>query len=75
MVHRWANGGRGRAVLSFGYGEEGTQWGPVKSGSAEFIIFFFFSSSPFRYHSHKGNTERGRRLFCIKFFSHDYGAA
>lgn len=40
MVHRWANGGRGRAVLSFGDGEEGTQWGPLKFGSAEFIIFF-----------------------------------
>lgn len=52
MVHRWANGGWGGTVLSFGDGEEGAQWGPVKSGSAEFMIILF--SFPFQISLQRG---------------------
>lgn len=54
MVHRRANCGGGRAVLSFGDGEEGAQWGPVKSGSAEFMILFF-PTPPSKSHHKEGN--------------------
>lgn len=69
MVHWWANGGWGRAVLSLGDGEEGAQWGPVKSRSAKFMIllFSFFSLQKLAY---KGNTERGTGVFVFIEFSH-----
>lgn len=66
MVHRRENHGWGRAVLSFGDGEEGAQWGPIKSGSAEFMMLFFYSSLQISFQ--RGNLcENGVFVF-IDFF-------